>query len=249
MIIHFLGTSGSSITPFRTNSSILIDNDLLMDVGEGTTQKLLQLGSLKDIRTILISHLHVDHYIGLFSFLWHQWLVERDQAPISIYGPPKIRSATEEILKLTSTPVEAFPFQIEYYPLDPKDTILKHGEISIISLIHPTYTLGYRIDRERSICYIADTAPLDRTISFAKNCDVLIHDASFPNKFAELAHKFHHSTPQDAAKIASKANVKILVLFHILGNMENQLELYQKEAQEFFDGEVIVAQDMKKLEI
>ncbi|MFX1293426.1 MAG: MBL fold metallo-hydrolase [Promethearchaeota archaeon] len=249
MLISFLGTAGSSITAQRTNSSILIDNDLLIDVGEGTTHKLLQFGSLKKIRTILISHLHIDHFIGIFSFLWHQWLIERDSTPITIYGPPNIRSTTEEILKLTSTPLDAFPFTIHYKPLDPNGKILKLGEISTTQLRHTIYTLGYRIDRDKSLCYTTDTAPLDRIIVLAKYCDVLIHDCSFPNEYAEIAHKYYHSTPRDAAEIANKANIKKLVLFHILGGMEEKYQIFQKNAQEFFDGEIIIAQDMSKLEI
>lgn len=249
MQIKFLGTSGSIITAKRTNSSVLIDNDLLIDVGEGTTQKLLQFGSLKDIRTILISHLHVDHFLGIFSFLWHQWLAERDSKPIIIYGPPDIRSTTEAILQMTASPVEAFPFEIQYIPLDPQETILKLGQISTTRLQHHIYTLGYRIERDKSVCYATDTAPLERVSLLAKNCDILIHDTSFPNEFAEICHSYHHSTPRDAAEIATKANVKILVLFHVLGIMENKIDIYVKDAKQFFDGEIILAEEMKTLDL
>ena len=248
MQVQFLGTSGSFITASRSSPSLLIDDDLLIDVGEGTTQKLLQLGTLKKIRKILISHLHVDHFMGIFSFLWHQWLSEREPSPIAIFGSPDIRNISQ-ILQLSFTPVEAFPFPIEYNPLDPQENILKFGEISTTRVLHPIYTLAFRIDRKRSICYASDTAPLNRIIQLAKDCDILIHDASYPRKFAQLAHKYYHSTPQDAAEIASKARVKKLVLFHILGEFENNFHVMLKEAEEFFGGEVLIAEDMKKLEI
>jgi len=248
MQVQFLGTSGSFITASRSSPSLLIDDNLLIDVGEGTTQKLLQLGQLTKIRKILISHLHVDHFMGIFSFLWHQWLSERDTSPIVISGPPDIQNI-RQILQLSFSPVDAFPFPIEYNLLDPQENILKFGEISTTRVLHPIYTLAFRIDRTRSICYASDTAPLDRIIQLAKNCDILIHDSSYPGKFAKLAHKYYHSTPQDAAEIASKARVKKLVLFHILGEFENNFHTMQKEAQEFFAGEVLIAEDMKKLEI
>jgi ribonuclease Z len=248
MQILFLGSAGSFVTASRSNPSILIDEDLLIDVGEGVTQKLLQFGSLKTIRKILISHLHVDHFIGIFSFLWHQWLVERDTSPIVIWGPPDIQNI-HQILQISYTPVDAFPFTINYEPLDPQDNILEFGEISVTRVLHPVYTLGFRINRDRSVCYSSDTAPLDRMIQLAQNCDVLIHEASFPTKFAKQAHKYFHSTPQDAAKIANEARVKKLVLFHILGEFEEDFQVMQKEAQDFFDGEVLIAEDMKILEI
>ncbi|NVM52476.1 MAG: MBL fold metallo-hydrolase [Candidatus Helarchaeota archaeon] len=248
MQIQFLGTAGSSITVSRSNSSILIDEDLLIDAGEGTTQKLLKIGAFKKIRTILISHLHVDHFIGIFTLLWKKWLTN-DPNSITIYGPPKIQSSIEKIFELTSTPVKSFPYKIHYKALDPEDSIIKVGEISVTRVLHPVYTLAYRIDRDKSICYSSDTAPLERMILLAKGCDMLIHDCSMPNSMAELAHKWTHSTPRDAAEIANKAGVKKLVVFHILGEMGDNYAQYLQDAQEFFDGEVILAQDMKKFKL
>ena len=247
MIIRFIGTSGSCLTATRTNPSILIDNDLLLDVGEGTTQKLLQLNVVEEIQTILISHLHVDHFIGIFTFLWKKWLTN-SQTPLTIYGPPEISSAIPQILKITHTPSNAFRFKIQYNPLDPGEDILKHDIISTTRVLHPAYTLAYRIDLDKSICYSSDTAPLDRIISLATGCDVLIHDSSCPSKTASLAHKFYHSTPQDAAEIANKAHVKKLVLFHIIGESE-KFKPFREEAQKIFDGEVVIAKDMEILKI
>jgi len=248
MQLLFLGSAGSFMTASRSNPSILIDEDLLIDIGEGTTQKLLQLGSLKTIRKILISHLHVDHSIGIFSFLWHQWLVERESSPIVIIGPPDIQNI-HQILQLSFTPIDTFPFAINYEPLDPQENILEFGEISATRVLHSVYTLGFRIDRDRSVCYSSDTAPLDQMVQLAQNCDVLIHDASFPTRFTKQAHKYYHSTPHDAAEIANKAQVKKLVLFHILGEFEDGFQAMQKEAEDIFEGEVFIAEDMKKLEI
>jgi len=246
MHLQFLGTSGSSITSTRSSPSILIDEDLLLDVGEGTTQKLLQIDKFKSIKKILISHLHVDHFIGLFSLLWKKWLTG-SRTPLKIYGPPEIDSTIPQILALGNTPTDAFSFQIQYIPLDPADSIIKIDEISTTRVLHPAYTLGFRVDRDKSICYSSDTAPLDRMISLAKNCDVLIHDSSYPSQFAEVAHKYHHSTPRDAATIASKAGVKKLVLFHILGEIADYTSFAQ-EARSIFGGEVILAQDMGQLD-
>ncbi|NVM29425.1 MAG: hypothetical protein HWN65_11350 [Candidatus Helarchaeota archaeon] len=248
MRIQFLGTAGSSVTALRGNASILIDDDLLIDVGEGTTQKLLQLKTFKTIRTIFISHLHVDHFLGIFTFFWKKWLTN-DRNPITVYGPPKTQATIDTIFELTSTPIDAFKFEIHYNALDPKDTILKLENISTTRVNHPIYTLAYRIDRDKSICYSSDTAPLDRMITLAGGCDVLIHDCSLPSSMAELAHQYYHSTPQDAAEISKKAGVKKLVVFHILGEMSDKMEQYKLDAENYFDGEVILAQDMKEIEI
>ncbi len=248
MEVILIGTSGSTITANRTTTSILIDDDLLIDVGEGATQKLLKIGAFKSIRTILISHLHVDHFIGIFTFLWKKWLSGNSNT-ITIYGPPKIQATIEKIFELTSTPVEHFPYKIHYKPLDPGESIEKVGEISATRVKHPVYTLAYRIDRDKSICFSSDTEPLDKMVTFSKGCDLLIHDCSMPNSMAEKAHSWTHSTPKDAAEIATKAGVKKLVVFHILSELEDQMAQCKQDAQDFFEGEVILAEDMKKFKI
>ena len=71
MKITFLGTAGSTLSEHRSYPAILINKDLLLDCGEGTTQKLLQVNAINTIKTIFFTHLHNDHLLGVFSLLWY----------------------------------------------------------------------------------------------------------------------------------------------------------------------------------
>jgi ribonuclease BN (tRNA processing enzyme) len=63
--------------------------------------------------------------------------------------------------------------------------------------------------------YMMDDAKL---INFSTGCDVLIHDAQYKSKLYPAMpvpkQGFGHSTPKMAARVAKKANVKKLYLFH-----------------------------------
>lgn len=80
----------------------------LIDCGEGTQYILrdLKLGISK-IRAICISHLHGDHYYGLFGLLDTMALTGR-KAPLYLIAPENLRGILLEIGRSTQTP-PSFP--------------------------------------------------------------------------------------------------------------------------------------------
>ena len=68
MIIRVVG-SGSMWTRYAS-SSYLIDNDILVDIGNGTCKALYRLGvNPKEIKHVLITHFHGDHYFDAPFYL------------------------------------------------------------------------------------------------------------------------------------------------------------------------------------
>jgi len=92
---------------------------------------------------------------------------------------------------------------------------------------HPGGVLLYRIEyRDRAVVYATDTEGYANTnwrlVNFARNADLLIHDAQFTEQhylglFPGLASTrgWGHSTIRMACDVASSAGVKQLVLFHL----------------------------------
>ena len=80
--------------------------------------------------------------------------------------------------------------------------------------IDPEMVLGPS-RKGRKIVYSGDTIPIEKMIDFAKDADVLIHEATFHSDFNDLSTSYGHTTASEAAEIAKKANVKKLFLTHI----------------------------------
>ena len=99
----------------------------------------------------------------------------------------------------------------------------------------------------RKVVYTGDTKPCDNVVEFARNADLLIHDATFLSDLEDIATEYGHSTARQAAEIAKEANVDKLVLTHISPRYMDE-RLIEKEAKEVFKNS-IVARDFLKLEV
>jgi ribonuclease Z len=125
---------------------------------------------------------------------------------------------------------------------------------------------GYRFDcGGKSIVISGDTAPSDNLVHFAKDADILIHEAYLPGIFnsrpnagstppnrqaggsaqpAQVAENLsrYHTTAEQAGQIAARAKVKQLVLTHVIpaDRPDEMLRL----ASRAFKGKVTVGSDL-----
>lgn len=86
-----LGSAATAATKTRGVSATLIGagpDRILVDCGEGTARQLLRSGAgLGSIGTILITHGHADHYLGLPGLL-KTWAARGRTEPLLIAGTP-----------------------------------------------------------------------------------------------------------------------------------------------------------------
>lgn len=89
-----------------------------------------------------------------------------------------------------------------------------------------------------SLVYSGDTAPFPEMVEFAMGCDVLIHEATYSDRFSENAMSYKHSTASGAARIAKEAVVRHLFLVHTSPRYTDE-DLFREmveEAREVFPG-------------
>lgn len=88
--VTFHGTAASSPTPSRGLPAISVQADgdvLLLDCGEGTQRQMMLHGvSYAKVKAIFISHLHLDHFLGVFGLLETLRLSGRAE-PVELFGP------------------------------------------------------------------------------------------------------------------------------------------------------------------
>lgn len=127
--------------------------------------------------------------------------------------------------------------------------------------IHPA--VGYQIRyKDRSLVISGDTTPSAHVQREAQGVDLLIHEAmstELMQLIQEGAHDAkrdkleqlmkdilnYHSTPQDAAQIASKAQVKFLLLNHVAPPLPlpGLVDVFLKGTADIFKGQIQVAKD------
>ncbi len=95
--VVFAGTAGSVPTARRGLPATLVrrgGDRMLFDCGEGTQRQLIRSVGLADIDDVFLTHLHVDHWLGLPGMIKSFELRDRDR-PLHVFGPPGIRAAMD----------------------------------------------------------------------------------------------------------------------------------------------------------
>jgi len=109
----FLGTAGATPTVDRGSPAILLARGgerLLIDCGEGTQRQLMRSVGLARIGTILLTHMHGDHYLGLPGLLKTYSLLGRTE-PLLLLGPSGLYETMRDAERLLGRP--RFPFLVE----------------------------------------------------------------------------------------------------------------------------------------
>ena len=109
--LTILGCGAAAPTPsFLTTSQLVNIHDhlILIDCGEGCQLTLRKLKlKFQRIKTVLISHMHADHVMGLPGLLASMNLLGRKTA-IDIFGPEELESFVKTIWHKTGTHID-FP--------------------------------------------------------------------------------------------------------------------------------------------
>jgi len=205
------------------------DTCIILDAGSGIQRLGKYLNpEIKEIH-ILLTHLHIDHTMGLGFFL----PLYNPNVTVHLYGP----SATVEPLlhrlrRYFSAPL--FPVRLDELPLHPlihevDDSTFEIGNVKIQSafISHPGPTLGYRLTAGNSVlAYMPDHELQMGSSNFpnepdwtsgyelAKDADLLFHDGEYTSDEYFTKIGWGHSSMEDAIAFGKLCRVKTLSLFH-----------------------------------
>jgi ribonuclease BN (tRNA processing enzyme) len=124
-------------------------------------------------------------------------------------------------------------------------------------------SFAFRFDAaDRSIVISGDTTPTDALIALAKDADVLVHEALFDEAAVDrlvatvpgasgLKRSIlsHHTTAEEAGRVAQAAGVKTLVLSHLVPAEDPLITeaMWVNAAQKYFRGRVVLGKDLMEL--
>ncbi|MGI0022655.1 MAG: MBL fold metallo-hydrolase, partial [Nitrososphaeraceae archaeon] len=131
MKIVFLGTSAAIPTQKRSLSSIVLKRAgelLIFDVGEGMQKNFLQakLGVNKKMK-VFITHLHIDHCLGLLGFFQTMSLLGRTKK-IDVYGESRLKEFINQNFHIINIELS---FEIDIHTIEGEGIIANENDYQI----------------------------------------------------------------------------------------------------------------------
>ena len=149
MKLIFLGTSGSIPTIKRGLPAIAVKRDrelILFDSAEGTQRQMALAGlSPMRLKSIFITHLHGDHFLGLAGLVQTLSLMDRKEK-LEVYCPPEAKERIEAYLRI---PYYTLTFDVEVRELKTGDKLKRKGYvIETCGVDHQVPALAYALVEE-----------------------------------------------------------------------------------------------------
>ncbi len=212
----------------------------VIDCGLGVSKGLVEAGvDLKTLDLVFVTHLHSDHVLELGPLLHTAWTTGLATG-VQVFGPQGTQAVWDGFLASLRYDIdlriedEGRPdlrclVQIREYS---EGTLPVDGlNVTALRVDHPPVTdcFALRFDSPGwSVTFSADTAFFPPLADFARGSDVLVHEAMLERGVDRLVArtgngsrlKAHitrsHTEAADAARIAASADVKTLVLHHLI---------------------------------
>ncbi len=240
MILKVLGTESPYCTKQHNCPGFLIsdgDTKLMLDAGSGTHRLLNLPEDLKNL-TVVLTHLHRDHYNDVFNLQYASYVFnnqKRLEKRIEIRMPANPEDIAKDIINE--------PNSYANYGYVGEDVVLKVGNMIVTFLMtdHPVETYAVKVEnKEGTIVYTSDTSfsAKDRIVEFAKGADILICEASLLVAYGFDEYN-SHLTAKQAGIIAKEAQVKKLILTHFWPE-ETKNNYYIEAVNEFEDVEIAI---------
>jgi phosphoribosyl 1,2-cyclic phosphodiesterase len=205
---------------------------LILDAGTGVRRAAELFGGAPFAGTILLSHLHWDHTIGLPFFA----AADRDDSRVHVVLPEQDNGvgAAETLGGLMSPP---------YFPVGPTElrgrwtfATIAAGEheiegFTVLAREIPHKggrTFGYRVsDGHAALAYMPDHNPTaygpgedsfgeyhPAALELARDVDVLVHDGQLLPEELAAEGDFGHAVADYPVELAKRADARSVVLFH-----------------------------------
>ncbi len=274
-----LGTGGGPRPRKASSASaqVIVVNDTayVVDCGDGVARQLVLAGvPLTTLRHVFITHHHSDHNADYGNLIWLAWAAGL-HTRVDTWGPPPIRNMTKLFFEMNAYDINTRIADEGRVPLVPLvhvheltegGLVMQDENVKVTAALvhHPPVmpSFGYRFDSaDRSIVISGDTTPSDRLIQLARGADVLVHEALYvpgvdrlvarvPNATAlKRSILSHHTTAEDAGRVAQAAGVRMLVLSHLVPPDDPAIteQMWVDAARMHYDGPVVVGKDLLEI--
>lgn len=266
MKLTMLGTGNAIVTECYNTCFVMQEEDqyFLVDGGGGSTllRQLKYAGiDWKNIRNIFVTHKHLDHITGI---LWMIRMICQNMNRGEYEGEATIY-AHDEVIALLKDMAGKLLQKKETVFIDDRLhlQVVEDGEsikildkkvtfFDIQSTKAKQFGFCMELGKGKKLTCCGDEPYNVCEKQYAENSAWLLHEAFCLDSQAEIFHPYekHHSTVKDACKLAEELNVKNLLLYHTEDkNILRRKELYTKEGREYFNGNLLIPDDLESVEI
>jgi ribonuclease BN (tRNA processing enzyme) len=231
MWISILGCSGG-IGPGNRTTSILVDDDILLDAGSGVGD--LQLQQMGKIRHIFISHSHLDH-IAFLPFLVDS-IFSQIKEPIQVYGLKETIQALKDHIfnwviwpNFSELPSKEKPV-MQFNEIKPYEIkTIGDRSVEVVPVDHIVPGIGFIVTNKhnKSFAFSGDTSTNDTlwdALNKKDGLDALMVEAGYPNSMDGLGKLAKHYTPQTLGEDLKKLKHRPhLLISHIKPGLEIQI--------------------------
>jgi ribonuclease BN (tRNA processing enzyme) len=252
-------------------------NDTLyvIDCGDGVARQLVAANlSLDRLRHVFLTHHHSDHTADYGNLLLLSWTAGL-RARVDAWGPPPLAMITRLFFEMNATDIETriadegrMPLQplVHTHEIQEGGLVMQDENVTVRAALvdHPPmrHAFAYRFDSaDRAIVISGDTRPSDNLIGLARGADVLVHEALFPAGVERIAARSpnaarlresimsHHTTAEEAGRVAQAAGVGLLVLSHFVPPDDPAIseQMWLDAARRHFRGRVIIGRDLMEI--
>ena len=233
MDVKILGFWGGYPSADGATAGYLVDTgegQILLDCGSGVMSKLVKQTDVDKLEGVILSHLHHDHIadIGILQYAVAGAIRNgRMSKKLSLYAPAEPANMLDTLYGDHST----------ITIIDPSLTVWIAGaRIEFVPVLHTIPCFAIRITYNgKVLVYSGDTSYCESLVDLAKDADIFLCEATICEGSRHTTGTGHMNASQ-AGSIASKANVKRLVLVHLPG--DGDFELMHKSASDVFGGTV-----------
>lgn len=275
LTVTLLGTGSPIPDPNRAGPATLIsagDDHYLVDAGRGVLMRLAGAGvGIGQLRAVLLTHLHSDHFTDLNDVITTRWVMNFDPnaAPLIIVGPVGTKMVVDSILASLGPDVA--------YRIAHHDDLTSGPALEVIEVVDGAIDLpgaasircdqtdhkpvepsvGFRLDYQGAAVVAAgDTVPCEGLDRLCSGADAVVHttirkDIIKNLPIARMQDTLdYHSSPEEAAQTAKRANLQTLILTHYVPTFASGDDAeWRALAGEHFDGTIELGDDLHQVTI
>ena len=215
MKVTVLGGCGAWPTATQACSGYLVEHDgyrLVLDPGYATLPQLLRHAAAEQVDAVLITHGHPDHCADLNPLLRARALGEAPPPALPVHTLP---GAVDAVLALDNPRMLADAYVLREFTAGHRFGVGPFL-VDTWALPHFVPNAGVRLTvGGRVLAYTGDTGPSPDIAVLAREADVLLAEATFPDHMPSAHDARFLSTARQAGQNAARADARRLVLTHL----------------------------------